>query len=119
MPEAKRPLLKVLGPPTPQRHSFITTSLDRRILRQRRRSNEMFRRLILSISSIVVFELCAAAQTKPPATPAEPPKQEEEAPSAMTVPPTYKFQLRGRRDPFINPVPKPAEQKQAAVPADR
>jgi len=25
----------------------------------------------------------------------------------MAVPPTYRFQSRGRRDPFVNPVPKP------------
>jgi hypothetical protein len=25
----------------------------------------------------------------------------------MAVPPSYKFETRGRRDPFVNPVPKP------------
>ncbi len=72
-----------------------------------RRSNEMLRTLIFSISSFAVLGLDVAAQTKAPPTPAEPPKQEEEAPAMAIRPPNYVFQSRGRRDPFINPVPKP------------
>ena len=78
----------------------------------------MLRRLILSISSFAVFGLNGFAQAKPPAAPAEPPKQEEEAPPAMAVPRDYRYQVRGRRDPFVNPVPKPAAPA-PAVPIDR
>ena len=38
----------------------------------------------------------------------------------MTVPPSYRFAAGGRRDPFVNPVPRPAEEKPAAaVPENR
>lgn len=33
---------------------------------------------------------------------------QEEPPPVLTVPKDYKYDARGRRDPFINPVPKPA-----------
>jgi hypothetical protein len=73
------------------------------------------KRLIIAISSFAVFGLDIAAQTKAPPAPGEPPKQEEEAPPAMTVPPGYRFQVGARRDPFVNPVPKPVEEKPAAA----
>jgi len=43
-------------------------------------------------------------------------KQEDEPPPAMAVPPSYKFQTRGRRDPFVNPVPKPVDKKEEQKP---
>jgi hypothetical protein len=49
----------------------------------------------------------ALAQAPPPKGAQPPAKQEDEAPPAMAVPPQYKFETRGRRDPFVNPVPKP------------
>jgi hypothetical protein len=78
------------------------------------------KRRIIAILSFAVLGLDIAAQTKAPPAPGAPPKQEEEAPPAMTVPPSYRFQVRGRRDPFVNPVPKPvAEEKPVAVAEDR
>jgi hypothetical protein len=38
----------------------------------------------------------------------------EEPPPVLTVPRDYRYNSRGRRDPFVNPVPKP---KEAAPPA--
>ena len=46
------------------------------------------------------------AQPPKPAAAAAP---QEEAPPAMAVPKTYHYNPRGRRDPFMNPVPKPVE----------
>jgi hypothetical protein len=52
----------------------------------------------------------AIAQTKAPApAPAAPAKQELDPPPAMAVPKDYKYDVKGRRDPFINPVPKPVK----------
>jgi len=40
---------------------------------------------------------------------AQPPKPAEEAPpSPLAVPKNYRYTGRGRRDPFVNPIPKPA-----------
>jgi|SRR5579884_1811516 len=64
---------------------------------------------------VVLFILMAMAESSglfAQAKPTQPPaKQEDDKPPAMAVPPTYKFDLRGRRDPFVNPVPKPVENK--------
>ena len=50
--------------------------------------------LILVLSAIVLPQ----AQQKPP----------EEPPPVLSVPKDYRYNARGRRDPFVNPVPKPA-----------
>ena len=42
-----------------------------------------------------------------------------EPPPVLSVPPGYKYDSHGRRDPFVNPIPKPVEQEKAAVPAVR
>jgi len=59
------------------------------------------------------FELMVAlpvmAQTKAPApaqAPAKPPAVEEPRP-VLGVPEGYEYLSRGRRDPFVNPIPKP------------
>jgi hypothetical protein len=44
----------------------------------------------------------------------QPQKPPEEPPPAMSVPKTYRYNARGRRDPFVNPVPKPVQR--AATP---
>jgi hypothetical protein len=41
--------------------------------------------------------------------PAPPPP--EEPPPVLSVPKDYKYDARGRRDPFINPVPKPVSNR--------
>lgn len=47
----------------------------------------------------------AFSQAKPAAPAAKVPQ--EDPPPAMAVPQGYKNDMKGRRDPFINPVPKP------------
>src|SRR5215510_14155583 len=58
--------------------------------------------LLLSLAlSVTVFSF---AQTQTPPAPAAP--QEEPLP-ALAVPKNYHYNSHGRRDPFVNPVPKP------------
>jgi hypothetical protein len=66
----------------------------------------MLKRFIISFFMIATLggEVFAQAPAAPkPTSPAQ------EPPPAMVVPPGYRFQPRGRRDPFVNPVPKPVE----------
>src|SRR5579871_3667400 len=78
----------------------------------------MLRRLTILFLFAVSVE-AAFAQTPAPAKGAQPPaKPEDDAPPAMSVPPSYRFETRGRRDPFVNPVPKPVAPL-AAAPAVR
>src|SRR5437868_11105654 len=44
-------------------------------------------------------------------------KPAEEPPPPLSVPKDYRYNARGRRDPFVNPVPKPAGQKATAAAA--
>jgi hypothetical protein len=61
--------------------------------------------LVLGLSvSLTAFP--QAPQQKPPALAAAPP--EEPAP-VLSVPKDYHYNAAGRRDPFVNPVPKPVE----------
>jgi len=64
----------------------------------------MYRLFALSCLISLVLSVLAvpagAGQQNPPAAPAEP------AP-ILSAPPGYKYDARGRRDPFVNPVPKP------------
>ena len=79
----------------------------------------MLRILIILFSLITAVGLNAVAQA--PAQPqrgAPPGKAPEDPPPAMSVPPSYKFDSRGRRDPFVNPVPKPRT-PEPAVPVIR
>jgi hypothetical protein len=48
--------------------------------------------------------MAATAQEPPPAAQ----QPQEEPPPILTAPPGYKYDQRGRRDPFVNPIPKPA-----------
>jgi hypothetical protein len=77
----------------------------------------MLRRLIISCSLIATLAFAIYAQT-PAAPPPAQPKPVEEPPPAMSVPQSYRFQTRGRRDPFVNPVPKPPTPV-ATVPVER
>lgn len=62
-----------------------------------------------------------APQTKAAAPPAQPPAQQQEERPRGPVPPGYKYQPSGRRDPFVNPVPKrdPEAEQKAAIPVVR
>jgi hypothetical protein len=78
----------------------------------------MLRRLIISLSTIAILGVALIAQTPAAPPQAQPAKPAEEPPPAMSVPQQYRFQTRGRRDPFVNPVPKPVAPV-AVVPIER
>jgi hypothetical protein len=78
----------------------------------------MLRRLTIPLLLAASVAQAGLAQTPAPAKGATPPKQEDEAPPAMAVPPAYKFETLGRRDPFVNPIPKPVAPV-APAPASR
>src|SRR5436305_10910211 len=59
---------------------------------------------IATLASGLAGFLEAQAQ-KPPASTV----QAEEQPPVLSVPKEYHYNTRGRRDPFVNPVPKPKE----------
>ena len=71
----------------------------------------MLRKLVilfsLAITLVVGIAAQAALQQPRPGQQPPPPPTEEEPPPAMNVPPSYRYDSRGRRDPFVNPVPKP------------
>src|SRR5687767_1923581 len=59
--------------------------------------------------SILVAVLIAGSglTVYPQAKPLTPPAEQE--PRPLSVPKDYRYNSRGRRDPFVNPVPKPIE----------
>jgi hypothetical protein len=65
----------------------------------------MMRRIC--VISISIFVLAASSLLFAQAQPQTPPVQVEEPPPVLTVPKDYRYNARGRRDPFVNPVPKP------------
>jgi hypothetical protein len=80
----------------------------------------MYRASVFLILAMAVLIPLAAAQTAP-APPAQAPGAQtpaEEAPPVLAVPRGYKYDPRGRRDPFVNPVPKPAP-PEPAIPVIR
>jgi hypothetical protein len=73
--------------------------------------------LILSLIAVMGLGSMAFMQAPAPAPlPAQ--KPPEEPPPPLSVPKDYRYNGRGRRDPFVNPVPRraPAEQRAAAPP---
>jgi len=66
-----------------------------------------YRLAILLVCLELLLTLDVKGQTKAPAPPAQPKAPVEEARPALGVPDGYEYQARGRRDPFVNPVPKP------------
>jgi hypothetical protein len=72
----------------------------------------------LILVAILTLGLCWTAfpQAKPPAASASP---VEEPPPVLSVPKDYKYDARGRRDPFVNPVPKPKPTPSAGPPSAR
>lgn len=59
----------------------------------------------------------AAAQAKAPAKPGAKEPVQEEGPPVLAVPEGYRYNPEGRRDPFLNPVPKPTPAAQAEAAA--
>ena len=58
------------------------------------------RRIFLTSILLLISGLEAFPQVQPQ-------KPQEEPPPVLTVPKEYRYNARGRRDPFVNPVPKP------------
>lgn len=77
----------------------------------------MMRRITFLISIVILVSSAGFPQAQPPkpGTPAATP-QEEPTP-ALAVPKDYRYNARGRRDPFVNPVPKPKAAAAAAAAA--
>ena len=75
----------------------------------------MYRIMICVIVLIMALGLTVYPQApaQPPAAAAAPPQ--EEPPPVLTVPKDYRYNTRGRRDPFVNPVPKPASPEPPAA----
>jgi hypothetical protein len=68
----------------------------------------------LSAILMICFQLGTAvalrAQATPPSPAAGQPKTQaapEEPLPVLAVPPGYRYEVRGRRDPFVNPIPPP------------
>jgi hypothetical protein len=62
----------------------------------------MYRVFVLTMVLIAMWSSPAFSQAGKPAAP--PP---QDPPPALAVPKDYKYDSRGKRDPFVNPVPKP------------
>jgi len=73
----------------------------------------MYRVFFLIFVLIPALGLPAYSQVQQPPAPAAP---QNEAPPVLAVPKEYRYNARGRRDPFVNPVPKPAARAAAAPP---
>jgi hypothetical protein len=75
---------------------------------------------IFTLISILILDLGIAvflqAQPQKPPAPTAP---AEEPPPVLTVPKDYHYNARGRRDPFVNPVPKPKGPAAVAPPVAR
>jgi hypothetical protein len=70
----------------------------------------MYRVLAVTIFWIAAWVLPALSQAAQPAIPPPP----DDPPPVLSVPKDYKYDSRGRRDPFVNPVPKPVSATPAA-----
>ena len=76
--------------------------------------------LILICIFLLALSSTAFPQAQPqPAQPpqAQPPQPQEEPPPVLAVPKEYRYNARGRRDPFVNPIPKPANPSPGRPPA--
>src|SRR5262245_25054420 len=76
----------------------------------------MMRRITFLISIVILVSSPGFPQAQPPkpGTPAAPAQEEPTPP--LAVPKDYRYNARGRRDPFVNPVPKPKAAAAAAAP---
>jgi hypothetical protein len=74
------------------------------VTKKTKKTKKMMRRVILIPILVLGASLTLLPQAPPQKTPV--PVQDEQAP-VLTVPKDYRYNSRGRRDPFVNPVPKP------------
>ena len=75
----------------------------------------MIQRVSSSVGLLILGGSLAFPQAQPQKPAAPPQPQEEQAP-VLSVPRDYHYNARGRRDPFVNPVPKPVQKAAAAPP---
>ena len=68
----------------------------------------MIQRVTTSIGLLVLGGSLALPQAQSQ-KPAAPPQQQDDLPPVLSVPKDYHYTARGRRDPFVNPVPKPVK----------
>jgi hypothetical protein len=78
-------------------------------------AKKMMRRITFLISIVILASSPSFPQAQPPKPGNAAPAQEEPTP-ALAVPRDYRYNARGRRDPFVNPVPKPKAVAAAAAP---
>jgi hypothetical protein len=70
---------------------------------------------ILIAIFILALSSMAFPQAQPQKPPEEPPQKPPEEPlPVLAVPKDYRYTSRGRRDPFVNPIPKPVTPPAAA-----
>jgi hypothetical protein len=74
-----------------------------------------YRVLLLSSFAVLGLSLTALPQAQPQAAPAV----QEDPPPVFTVPKDYRYNSKGRRDPFVNPVPKTPRVGDPGTPKDR
>ena len=75
----------------------------------------MIQRVSTSIGLLVLAGSLAFTEAQPQ-KPAAPPQQEH-PPPVLSVPKDYHYNARGRRDPFVNPIPKPVQRAAPPPPA--
>jgi hypothetical protein len=76
----------------------------------------MIQRVSTSVGLLILGGSLAFPQAQPQ-KPAAPPQQQDEQAPVLSVPKDYHYSARGRRDPFVNPVPKPVQKSAAPPPA--
>src|SRR5262245_25045273 len=67
----------------------------------------MYRMIFPIIVLILGLGIAAFSQAPAQVPPANPPVPQEEPPPVLAVPKDYRYNAGGRRDPFVNPIPKP------------
>jgi hypothetical protein len=65
--------------------------------------------LFLAFAAVALPAFSQQSKTPQQQNPAQP-----EAPPVLSVPAGYHYEPRGRRDPFVNPIPKPLEEEKPA-----
>jgi hypothetical protein len=70
----------------------------------------MIQRVSTSVGLLILGGSLAFPQAQPQ-KPAAPPQQQDEQLPVLSVPKDYHYNACGRRDPFVNPVPKPVRKE--------
>ena len=70
--------------------------------------------MVKRVFSFIIFVLALSPMGFSQAPPPAPKPADEPPPSPLAVPKDYHYNGRGRRDPFVNPIPKPAANVGAA-----